>query len=120
MNAPKLRRWGIEILRWTARILGTLLVLLFLVFLVGEGPPRPSTLTTPEKLMFVGTGIMLLGLILAWRWPGLGGAMALLGYLFFGTVAGVRSAVMSPFAVGGVSGMLHLAGWWLSHRPDSR
>jgi len=115
MNASQQRRLGTEILPWTARVLGTLVVLLFLVFLIGEGPPHPSILTVPEKLMFAATGLMLLGLIMAWRWAGFGGTLALLGYLLFGILAGMRSAIMSPFAAGGVSGILHLAGWWLSH-----
>jgi len=120
MNASQPRHLGTEILRWTARVLGTLVVLLFLVFLIGEGPPHPSILTAQEKLLFAATGLMLLGLIVAWRGAGLGGTLALLGYLLFATLAGVRSATMSPFAVGGISGILHLASWWISHPSQWR
>lgn len=119
MNTPKLSLWGLETLCWAARILGTLVVLLFLVFLVGEGPPRLSTLTALEKLLFVANGTMLRGLILAWKWRGLGGALAQLGYLFFGALAGLHSALVIPFAAGGLSGILHVAGWWLP-RPLRR
>jgi hypothetical protein len=104
-----------KILRWTARVLGTLVLLLFLVFLIGEGAPKPSILTAHEKLMFAALGVMLLGLIVAWRWAGIGGLLALLGYLLFGLLAGPR-VIISPFLAGGVAGCLHLLAWWSSDR----
>jgi asparagine N-glycosylation enzyme membrane subunit Stt3 len=114
MDAHNLRLSAAKIFCWTARILGTLLVMLFLVFAIGEGLPRPSNLTRREMLMFAATGVMLLGLMVAWRWAAVGGTLALAGYLFLAILSGVRSVTMSPFAAGGVSGILHVAGWWLS------
>ena len=37
--------------RWTALILGTLMVLLFLAFFFGEGPPNFFHLTTSERVI---------------------------------------------------------------------
>lgn len=67
--------WG-NILKWNGRILGTGLVLLFLLFFVGEGPP-------PMDIEFVALATMLAGFVLAW-WNGLyGGLLSLLGIAAF-------------------------------------
>ena len=59
--------------RWTARILGTLVFLLYLAFVFGEGLPLSSHLTVLEKLQFLGVAGLILGLPLAWKWEGAGG-----------------------------------------------
>jgi len=104
-----------KILRWTARILGTLFVLLILVFALGEGMPRRWMLTPRDKFMFLALGVMLMGLVLAWKWAGVGGLLALAGCLLFHVVGGLRT-MLSPFMVAGVAGCLHLLAWWASHR----
>jgi hypothetical protein len=104
-----------KILRWTARILGTLFVLLILVFAVGEGTPNPSMLAPRDKLMFLALGVMLVGLVLAWKWAGLGGVLALAGYLLFVAIGG-RRTILSPFMAAGVAACLHLLTWWVSDR----
>jgi len=116
MNAPSTAR----ALQWTARILGALVVLLFLVFLIGEGPPQPSLLIPIEKLTFAAVFLLLLGLVLAWRWPALGGCLSLTGYLLNGMLGGVRMLAAPPFAVGGLAAILHLACWWISNRSEWR
>lgn len=100
-------------IQWTARVLGSLVVLLFVVFLIGEGPPVPTRLIPLEKLTVTATFMMLLGLAVAWRWPLIGGTLAVLG---FGLLAILdrRLLVAPPFAVAGFSGCLHLAYWWLA------
>jgi hypothetical protein len=69
--------------RWLALVLGSLLLLLFLVFFFGEGPPRFNELPTAEKLGFAAVGAMCLGLALAAKWEGAGGLITILGYLAF-------------------------------------
>jgi len=119
VNTAEPRHLTSKILRWTARVLGTLLILLFLVFLIGEGAPKPSMLTIYEKLMFAALGAMLLGLIVAWRWAVIGGLLALSGYLLCGLLAGPR-LLISPFVAGGVAGCLHLLAWCSSDRSKWR
>jgi hypothetical protein len=104
-----------KILRWAARILGTLFVLLILVFAVGEGVPHLSMLGARDRLMFLALGIMLVGLVLAWRWAGIGGLLALMGYLLFVAIGKPRTMV-SPFLAAGIAGCLHLLAWWVSDR----
>jgi hypothetical protein len=107
-----------KILRWAARILGTLFVLLILVFLVGEGPPNPSRLGARDRLMFLTLGMMLVGLVLAWKWAGIGGLLAFTGYLLFVAIGKPRT-IVSPFLAAGTAGCLHLLAWWVSDRVKS-
>ena len=99
-----------QIGRWTARVLGTGVVLVFLFFAVGEGLPGPSQLNTRERLMFVGLGTMLAGLAAAWKWQGLGGLLAVAGAAMIGVVDR-RALAAGPFLLGGVAGVLHLLCW---------
>lgn len=58
--------------RWIARISGTLLVLFVLTFLVGEGFPPLTRMTTREQFYALGFGSLFVGLVIAWfweRWP---------------------------------------------------
>jgi hypothetical protein len=58
--------------RWIARILGTLIALGFLTFVVAEGPP-------PLSPTFLCMAVTFAGLLLAWKWEGLGGLLILGG-----------------------------------------
>jgi hypothetical protein len=69
--------------RWGARILGTLLVGLVLLFLVGEGVPRLSDLPLHIVLMFVAKLLCLAGFVMLWRWELPGGLLALVGIAAF-------------------------------------
>jgi hypothetical protein len=78
-------------MRWIARIVGTLMVVLFAVFFVGEslggdGPFPVGSLTLVEWLEMVALLIMSAGALLAWRWEALGGALSLGGGLAFNVV----------------------------------
>ncbi len=73
----------IKALRWAARILGTLLFLLVLVFAIGEGVPNPSTLSLQERGMFLAWGLCLIGYLVAWRWERLATGMILGGMAAF-------------------------------------
>jgi hypothetical protein len=97
--------------RWIALIFGSLMVLFFLAFFFGEGPPRVSELTGLEELQFLAMGSLFLGLAVAWKWEGLGGLLAVAGFLAL--VAISRShlrlwALYLPAAMGAV----HVLCWW--------
>jgi hypothetical protein len=67
--------------RWMAIFFGSLLALFFLAFFFGEGPPRFfSELTAPERVPFIATFALYLGLAIANKWEGLGGVLALAGF----------------------------------------
>jgi len=81
------------VFRWLGRI-ASLVILFFLgLFLVGEGLP-PITL---QSLCFPFT--LMVGLILAWKWEALGGALALLSVAVFYALeyAGEGTFPQGPF-----------------------
>jgi hypothetical protein len=100
--------------RWTALIFGTLMVLFFLAFFFGEGPPHLSNLTAADKLQFAALGVLLLGLILAWKWEGAGGLLALAGFVTFVAINSSHLK-LSLFDVPGAIAVIHIACWWRLH-----
>lgn len=82
----------ITITRWAARIIGALMVALFLFFFVAEGlmPNEPGPgLTLGESLEMIATFVMVVGAIAAWRWEALGGWLCLGGGIFFNVVESI-------------------------------
>jgi hypothetical protein len=66
---------------------------------------------------------MLLGLGLAWKWEGLGGALTLAGY---GVMAwadhpgrGHTAVVAAPFVIPAVIGLVHVLCWWALRNAPS-
>ena len=104
---------------WVPRILSGAILVFFLIFLQGEGPPRPGTLVVIEKLMFASIGIAFAGLLLGWRYPGVGGVVALAGYSMFGCFTGPR-VLLSPFALIAIAALLYLASWWSAGHSHAR
>jgi len=104
---------GINLARWTARILATGLLLFVMVFVVAEGLPRPSSLTTREQLMFGGLFAMLLGTLVGWKREAWGGILMVAGFLFLCVVDNLatrsfRGGVWVAFAPFGLTGLLYL------------
>src|ERR1700733_2323896 len=96
--------------RWTALILGTLMVLFFLAFLFGEGPPNFFRLTTPEKLTFTGSIALILGLAAAWKWEGWGGLVSICGFALLVAVDRHHMGMLA-FVVPSMIGAIHLLCW---------
>jgi len=82
-----------NIIRWTARIFGTLLVIICLIFLVGSMienySKQDSALDTYNIIVFAVWGIGLAALILAWWKEGLGGIIAFISFIVFNLLAAV-------------------------------
>jgi hypothetical protein len=72
-------------IRWTARALTAVLVGIVLVIFIGEGfdPLRLKGIEILQMVLFWTTCI---GMVLAWRWPVIGGALSLGGMILFLTV----------------------------------
>jgi hypothetical protein len=105
--------------RWTARIVSLLLVLMVLTILVGEGPPRPASWTWTLIGQFAAFGVVLAGLLAAWRWELAGAMAALIG---LGVFEGIEFAVRRGFAFGAfpwfaVPAVLYLLASWSGRRP---
>lgn len=107
----------VTIIRWAARVLAVLLVMLFVTMAFGEGVPSPWILTRPEKYAFLALFVMLAGLVSAMRWELVGGILILVGYALFALIN--QELVISwAFTLFPVAGILFLLSWALSrHRP---
>ncbi len=73
-------------LRWTAKLLAAVLVGLVLVIFVGvtlDGGFNPLKLRGVEPIQMVFFWIACIGMVVAWRWPFVGGAIATAGILLF-------------------------------------
>ena len=98
--------------RWTARIAGTLMALFFLAFSVGEGFPPIFRLPWRESLSVLALTAVAAGLLLAWKWEGLGGAVALAGIVVSTLLIGMRGIRTSLLLLPAAIGLLHVVCWW--------
>jgi hypothetical protein len=95
--------------RWTARVAGTLMALFFLAFFVGEGFPNIFRLHWRESLSVLLMSAVVAGLLLAWKWEALGGAVVLTAVGLMPLI-GMRG--IGLFLVPAAIGLLHVVCWW--------
>ena len=69
--------------RWTARIIGTLLVLLIVIIAIGEGMPNPLTQPMSVQVGFLALALVMIGILGGWRWELAGGTLSLVGWGLF-------------------------------------
>jgi len=69
--------------RWTARVLGSLFVLVLLAIAIGEGVPNPFTQPLRVELGFLGLGLIMLGSLTGWRWDLAAGIVSVTGWCVF-------------------------------------
>jgi len=65
-----------KVIRWTARILSVLILAFHVLSFLGEG--LPSNLPTHDVVNLILWGVVMLGLIIAWKWEGIGGLVIIL------------------------------------------
>ncbi len=79
-------------IRWVARALSLLVAGVIVLFFIGDGGLNPLKLTAREFVLMLFFFTTWLGLLLAWRWELVGGAMTVGGislfYLFHLTATG--------------------------------
>lgn len=98
-----------ETSKWIARILGAFVVVLIVVFAVGEGVPNPLAQPPAVAASLAAMAAMLAGLLLAWRWNAAGGLLAVAGFAVFTALNGFR--VNGFLAPAFVAGVLHMIYW---------
>jgi hypothetical protein len=111
--------------RWFARIVGTLILLLVVLIVIGEvllwEPPPGSTGKLGERDIPFMTGmiVMLLGIVVAWFLEGIGGLLMIAGFIPF-LVDELKSGFNAWFLViFPIIGLLHLFCWSQSRKPKS-
>jgi hypothetical protein len=111
----------LSVVLWTARIVGTLIVVLTLFIGIGEmleGQNKPGLgLDNYTIITFVVWGIGLAGLLFAMWKPGIGGLISLLSFIVFNILVAVNpnpestyTAVLLIFLLPSI---LFILVWWL-------
>lgn len=107
------------LIRSAARMVSVLLLILIVMFVVGEGLPKPSELARSERLLGIALIAMTLGLIVGW-WRELAGAILIFGGFFsfmaIEFVASGDAGMGAVFVLFPVAGALYLVYWWLAGR----
>ncbi len=110
-------RGTVNIVRWIARVLGTLVILLFVYLFVGEGIGGSSTqVSTKDTVQLLLTAVELVGLGLAWKWELAGGATTLVAFAVRGMV---NPLAFKLFFLAPVPAILFLLCWWFSRTAES-
>ncbi|MBN1121119.1 MAG: hypothetical protein JXJ17_08575 [Anaerolineae bacterium] len=116
------------VLRWAARVVGVLMVGLFLFMLIGESvsaliangwKPSIPALTTAETLEFLAVIVMIAGAVIGWRREKPAGCMCIGGGVFFILVESIDEGRFNPiwFSFAFVLiGIFFLIADWLSPR----
>ncbi len=107
---------GLIVLKWTARIFGTLLViLLFFLFLsnmLSNGGQLDTTL--PQLATMIFFFLAQIGILLAWRWEGAGGFLALIGIVVSSLVQifweSPRAGI--AFSIWLIPAVMFIIYWW--------
>ena len=118
----------LKIIRWTARIIGTLLVIFSLFFFIGsifeEFKNQGAGLETYNIIVFAVVGIGLAALILAWWKEGLGGIIAFISFIVFNLLAAVSpvegSRYLPTLLLPLVPSVLYLFYWLLKRNMLNR
>ena len=90
-----------------------MLVGLTLLIAIGEGMPNPFTQPFVIGIGFLALALVLLGILLAWRWEFLGGIMSLVGWVLFFLAERVSLRQSVFIALLGIPSLLFLGSWFL-------
>ena len=109
---------GENVIRWIARIWSLASILFILVMFIGSlfsGDSAIFSLRDVIGLFFFPIGVFV-GLVLAWRWEGIGGGITVASFFAFYFTLWFfdgRFPRGPYFALTAVPGLLFLVNWWL-------
>jgi hypothetical protein len=111
------------IIRWTARILGSIMVVIGLVLFGSElfqDLPGGETCSIDARARFISVlvlhGAYIIGYLVAWKWEGLGGLIAIIGILFSQMISPDPFSMFLGQLLFTVPGILFLLYWFLTRR----
>ncbi len=104
---------AVNVARWTARVLGTLLLAFYGFFVLGEGLPPIASQPGGVQLDFAAAGLMLLGFVVGWKREGAAAILICSGWALWQMSEGsfTRSLYQTPLPVG----LLYGYCWWAMH-----
>jgi hypothetical protein len=112
---------SVTIIRWVARIIGILLMALFLFFFVADCLQKGRIAIESERiLMIVFLLLAFIGLSIAWKWEGIGAASAvagLIGFNIFAPETVARAGIFAVTALYGLPALLFLFCWFRTRKP---
>jgi hypothetical protein len=112
---------SVTIIRWVARIIGILLMALFLFFFVADCLQKGRIAIESERiLMIVFLLLAFIGLSIAWKWEGIGAASAvagLIGFNIFAPATVARAGIFAVTALYGLPALLFLFCWFRTRKP---
>ena len=119
MNRNLSRRLA-ALCRWTARLLGTLLVLVIGTIAFGEGMPNPFAQPVPVQLGFLGLALVMGGNLAGWRWDVVPAVVSLMGWCLF-VFATMQPRRLNSFIIAlALPAVLLLASAILTPRSESQ
>lgn len=113
------KKWFGYAIRWIPRVVGTLLFVMIILFVVGEGIPNPMKQSLVLRIEMLAMFIMWLGLLIAWKSELIGGMLVLLGYTSFCAVEWQAPSIKFPFGLFLFTGLLYILSWWSRKREKS-
>jgi hypothetical protein len=112
---------SVTIIRWVARIIGILLMALFLFFFVADCLQKGRIAIESDRiLMIVFLLLAFIGLSIAWKWEGIGAASAvagLIGFNIFAPATVARAGIFAVTALYGLPALLFLFCWFRTRKP---
>jgi len=77
----------IPFIRWIARVVGSLIFAFVILFILGYTftghAPDFAGMNPKEQIMFTGLFLEMIGILLAWKWEGIGAGLIIVGYAVF-------------------------------------
>lgn len=104
-------------IRWSARVLGTAMLLLVTFIAIGEGgPPNPWAQPWRVNLELHLMLAIWLGLLLAWKWEALGGVLVVGGVIAFCLLEG--RPPNGVFLMMLIASVAYLCAWIMDRREE--
>ncbi len=119
MSGSSVNSRMVTILRWFARIWSGLVFVVALLIMVAPDPYVVEPVPLGDRIQLGFYGLAILGLLSAWRWEGLGGAVAIAGVVGSGVAFAMFSGywfpgLLIPAFLIALPGALFLVCWRLS------
>ena len=121
MNGRNKASLSATVCRWLARIIGTVLAASVVFIGIGEGMPNPMTQTAIVQLGFVALALILVGILIGWRWELTGGSLSLVGLcLLCVPVINSPRGLHWDLSVLAIPGILYITSYFLARFATRR